>query len=222
MEYIEHQGSSVNSNRLFMSRTLWLVRHGHRQDFAHPEWFENALRPYDPPLSAQGHQQAQRLATYFHNQTLDYIFCSPFLRAIQTAAPIAQIQQLPLHLENGLGEWLNPHWLKTKPETEPIAAIQRAWPHLNIYHQSLCQPHYPETEEQMQCRLQKTLEQLNQSYQGNFLLVGHSATVASVLSQLCPHLPPTAVPVASITKLVEKHMGHWYCHQLVSLAHLSP
>jgi broad specificity phosphatase PhoE len=45
-----------------MSQTIWIARHGNRLDFVRPEWFDTALRPYDPPLSKDGFVQAKQLA----------------------------------------------------------------------------------------------------------------------------------------------------------------
>ena len=43
----------------------------------------------DPELSADGHAQAEHLATYLSSEHLDAIYASPLRRAYQTAEPIA-------------------------------------------------------------------------------------------------------------------------------------
>lgn len=74
-------------------RSIFIIRHGDRWDYAHPEWKESAERKGDPSLSTLGHRQARDVGRF-----LDQLFvkegikaedvtlvCSPFLRCIQTA-----------------------------------------------------------------------------------------------------------------------------------------
>jgi len=42
-------------------RRIFLARHGNRQDFVDPRWLDQAEEPYDPPLSADGVEQARGL-----------------------------------------------------------------------------------------------------------------------------------------------------------------
>ena len=39
-----------------------VMRHGQRQDAVDPSWVGNALRPWDPPLTQLGKEQAARAA----------------------------------------------------------------------------------------------------------------------------------------------------------------
>jgi hypothetical protein len=47
-----------SSQAKFMTQIVWIARHGNRLDFVNPEWFNTAERPYDPPLSEDGIEQA--------------------------------------------------------------------------------------------------------------------------------------------------------------------
>ena len=52
-----------------------IMRHGHRFSGSH-----------DPQLTTKGLEQAQQVATLLQSEPpIDAIFCSPFIRAIQTA-----------------------------------------------------------------------------------------------------------------------------------------
>ena len=57
-------------------QSLFIVRHGDRWDYAHPEWRANAQRPGDPPLSTLGHQQARETGAF-----LDTLFAEEGISA---------------------------------------------------------------------------------------------------------------------------------------------
>lgn len=74
-------------------QSIYIIRHGDRWDYLHPEWKKNAERKGDPSLSSLGHEQARQAGRYLdqlfvkeeistHNITL---LSSPFLRTIQTS-----------------------------------------------------------------------------------------------------------------------------------------
>lgn len=66
--------------------TLYLVRHAQSANNAQPE----SQRIPDPPLTDLGAQQAQALASAIDQLSPDHLFSSPFLRTLQTTAPVAQ------------------------------------------------------------------------------------------------------------------------------------
>jgi len=59
---------------------LILVRHGL------PERRDDTS---DPPLSAAGHEQSRRVAAWLADETIDAVYASTMVRAIQTAEPFA-------------------------------------------------------------------------------------------------------------------------------------
>ena len=87
-----------------MSETLlFLIRHG-----ATPA---NELRPYilqgkgiDLPLSPNGERQVAEVAAFLKSQPLRHVYCSPLVRARQTAEAIAAPHQLPIQLLPGIIE----------------------------------------------------------------------------------------------------------------------
>ena len=77
-----------------------LVRHG--QTDANKEGrFQGAS---DAPLNQMGHSQAQALARRLSSKDLAAIYSSPQTRAMQTATPIADAQNLPVRTMEGLRE----------------------------------------------------------------------------------------------------------------------
>src|SRR5512143_1584332 len=111
-----------------MADVIWLTRHGSRQDFVDAEWHKTAERPDDPPLSSEGMSQASRLARRLENEGITAIFSSPFLRCVQTAARIADRLHLPIQIEPGFSEWLNPDWFPAAPRIVPLDELAGQYP----------------------------------------------------------------------------------------------
>ena len=83
-------------------RRIFIARHGSRLDDENPDWARQSRRPWDPPLAPRGRDQAGRLAARLGDSGVNFIFSSPFLRALETAEPLADILDLPLQVEPGL------------------------------------------------------------------------------------------------------------------------
>lgn len=200
------------------AKTVWIARHGHRFDFAFPEWFNTAPRRYDPPLSDEGFQQVQRLATRLKPEPIDHIFCSPFLRAIQTAAPIAQLLNLPLKIERGLGEWLNPDWMTEYPQTEPLESLIEKYL-IDTHYSSRLIPAYPESEAMMMQRMAQIAQLLMDEFSGNLLLVGHGATVAGVTAGLIGENLILQAPLGCLNQLIRTE-NQWKVLLKADISHL--
>jgi broad specificity phosphatase PhoE len=73
------------------AQSLFVIRHGDRWDYQHPEWLETAKRRGDPPLSTLGHQQARETGQFMDELLAGYThdritwLASPFLRTLQTS-----------------------------------------------------------------------------------------------------------------------------------------
>ncbi|HLY79101.1 MAG TPA: histidine phosphatase family protein [Caulobacteraceae bacterium] len=75
---------------------LILVRHGL------PERREDTS---DPPLSAIGREQAERVARYLARDKIDAVYASTMLRAMQTAEPFAAQSGHPIDTRDGICEF---------------------------------------------------------------------------------------------------------------------
>ena len=199
-------------------KTVWIARHGHRFDFAYPEWFLTAERRYDPALSNQGFVQVQQLANRLKQEPIDHLFCSPFLRAIQTAHPISQLLDLPLKIERGLGEWLNPDWMTEYPQTSPIEELTQKYSIDQPYFSRLI-PTYPESESAMMQRMASIAGQLVTEFSGNLLLVGHGATVGGITAGLMGENLIWQAPLACLTKIVYVK-NRWKIELKADISHL--
>jgi broad specificity phosphatase PhoE len=97
----------MNANPTVTSRLL-LVRHG-QTSMSIDDAFCGIT---EVPLAPIGHRQAQALAERLRKQHVDVLYCSPQLRALETAAPLAnalglEIQTLDPLREIDFGLWEN-------------------------------------------------------------------------------------------------------------------
>ncbi len=94
---------------------LLLIRH------ALPVRREVIEGPADPELSAEGRQQAIRLADYLAGEEIDSIYVSPLIRAVQTAMPLAQRFGLRAVVVDDIAEYD-----RTSNEYVPIEELRAA------------------------------------------------------------------------------------------------
>ncbi len=205
-----------------MTQIVWLARHANRLDFVNPEWFNTAERPYDPPISEDGVVQAQQLAQRLKQENIKHIFASPFLRTVQTASYIAEVLDLPIKLETGLSEWLNPKWMQTKPERLSIEALVELFPKIDTSYTPAVAAEYPETSEQALERSGNTARLLADQFPEDILLVGHGASVLGATMGLVGGITKTEVNAAlcCLVKIVRKDQ-EWIMELNGDTSHLS-
>ncbi|SVB58035.1 uncharacterized protein METZ01_LOCUS210889 [marine metagenome] len=61
--------------------------------------------PADPPLSDKGRQQAELMANWLADTSIDYLYTSPMLRARETAAPLGKVKNLKADHREGVAEF---------------------------------------------------------------------------------------------------------------------
>ena len=66
-------------------------------------------------LTERGRQQAVGLAAQLRASRIDALFSSPFVRCLQTAAPLAAERGLPIHVDRGFGEIMPTAWFRESP-----------------------------------------------------------------------------------------------------------
>ena len=206
-----------------MTQTIWIARHANRLDFVHPEWFLTAERRYDPPLSDDGMVQAQQLAERLKDETIDHIFASPFLRTVQTANAIAEKLDLPIKLETGLSEWLNPAWMTEEPERLSTPALAELFPRIDTSYTSHIQATYPETLAQSRQRSGETSRSLATEYfPQNILLIAHGASVKGAAMGLVGDIADNGekVRLCSLFKIVRQNPG-WLLEISGDTSHLT-
>lgn len=203
-----------------MLQTLWIARHGNRLDFVNPDWFNSAERPYDPPLSEDGFVQARELGHRLKSERIDRIFASPFLRTVQTAYEVAKILEMPIQLEAGLSEWLNPEWMSATPKRLPLEVLVQQYPAIDLSYTSRVLPQYPESEEVMSMRMAETAKRLAAEFSENILLVTHGAFVVEGTAGLVGRKAAVNPALCCLVKLV-RHSETWEMELNGDISHLS-
>eukprot|EP00971_Amphidinium_carterae_P105012 2079365-Amphidinium_carterae.1 len=185
-------------------RRVLVLRHGSRPDHG-----------ADPSLDDLGFEQAKAVATYLAQeqksntgkvQHISAIYCSPFLRALQTAAPLSAALGVPIFVEWGFGELLAHGWLQNEnplpllnfciPSTLPMRDC------IDLSYRSKVMPEYPDVDgplvpgdEAKRARplkrhgdaLQAVLEHHSES---TILIVAHGSTHDFVAGALCQDRHP--------------------------------
>ena len=205
-----------------MSQIVWIARHGNRLDFVNPDWFLTAERPYDPPLSDGGVMQAQQLGQRLKSENIAHIFASPFLRTVQTANEVAEALDLPIKVESGLSEWLNPQWMPSMPEKLPLEVLHQQYPRIDLSYTSRVIAEYPETGEKALLRSGETAKCLTDEFSEDILLVGHGASVIGTAMGLLggTNQPEINATLCCLVKIVRRDR-EWIMELNGDTSHLS-
>ncbi len=159
--------------------TIHLVRHGDTPQAAEGIFCGDL----DPPLTGHGRAQADHLARAAAPLGLIALYCSPKLRARQTAEPIARVSGLEPTIEDGLREIAYGRWEGLKEvdirASEPAALA--AW-HADP---ALVSPPGGETAYDIAARALPVLTRVRDRHQsGHVMLVSHKATIRVIVCAL--------------------------------------
>jgi len=175
-------------------RSVWIVRHGERVDNVNPSWRLTAPRGAwdDPILTQRGHQQAREVGIQLAkaNEPIDYVFCSPFTRTIQTATGILdpieasgsklyhKIGVPQIFVEPGFCESL--HVCQPTPGHLNVKELSELFPRVDANYKHYHTKHYSETTSMCcQRRITDTLNYILHNYLGNILVVSHESPIAA-------------------------------------------
>eukprot|EP01097_Dermamoeba_algensis_P000567 TRINITY_DN1196_c0_g1_i3.p1 TRINITY_DN1196_c0_g1~~TRINITY_DN1196_c0_g1_i3.p1 ORF type:complete len:214 (-),score=34.17 TRINITY_DN1196_c0_g1_i3:23-664(-) len=170
-------------------------------------WEKTAAEPDDPPLTERGILQArktgQKLRTEPHK--IEHIFCSPFLRCLQTATEIAEELDLQIKVEYGLSEWFKKSWFTKMPALD-LNVIQSAFSRVDKSYKSFYElKNFPESLTECCLRFEKTTLNLITNFMEkdkNILLVSHGVAMEYVPARLNPNLTLQDIPsFCCITRL---------------------
>ena len=159
----------------------------------------------DPQLTPTGLKQAQQVAELLRAEPIDAIFVSPWLRAIQTAAPLASAKGLQLHIDRCLGEYLLAEGGHFVSDPLPHLAYETRTAGEDLPHVTASLlakddgspfPAFPEGHQSALARhkdaLQRVFAAVGHPGEGTVLIVGHGATNDFCIHALCgPGKHPT-------------------------------
>ncbi len=203
-------------------RNIYIARHGNRVDFVDPDWSRTAKRPHDPHLSPDGVEQAKRLGRRLLKESVDHIFSSPFLRAVETAHYISSELKLPVKIEHGLSEWLNDEWFAERPICLSSLSLARTFQCVDTTYSSLVSPRYPETWDDALVRAAITARLLAERYPGNLLFVGHGHSVLGATQGLVGENIDLNCELCCLVKVAARPGGQWMLELAGDTSHLAP
>lgn len=201
-----------------MVNEAFIIRHGETDWNVEGRWQGHS----DPTLNTRGQIQAQQLATYFQAQgvSLDVIYSSDLQRAAQTATPLRDALDVPLHYDARLREIqlgvFQGLTLAEIAENYPDAFA--AWRSSDLSYA------IPEGESRLMLR-QRALAAWNditsRSDLGRVALVTHGGTIRHLLEQLFPDLPADfKLHNTGLTTLARQN-GAWHLVGLSETPHLA-
>ncbi len=161
-----------------MEKQLTLIRHG-ALDASLDDCYVGRL---NIPLSATGNHQANQLANCFKKRKVDAIWCSPALRAKQTAAPIAEQMDLTFSNMNELDEVNFGRWegMTFEQISSVDSQLVTKWSELT---EDFC---FPEGESQIdfQQRVARVIDAVSNCEHHNIALVTHGGVIRALICQL--------------------------------------
>ena len=186
-----------------MAPTAWAVRHGQRQDTVDPDWELTAAREHDPGLTELGRWQAWRCGRFFADNDVqfDAIYCSPFLRAVQTTAEICGEIGGQAWLEPGLGEHRNSEWFDSEPGTLSAERLADYFDPICNDHEPFVIPAFPESHDTAEQRAGTAARRATDAHDGPVLLVGHGLTIGGVVRGLVGSTEGVDAPLCGITRM---------------------
>jgi broad specificity phosphatase PhoE len=213
----------TNAEAKEFERAIWICRHGNRIDFLPDQAADRKRRRQygpDPYLSEDGVQQARETGERLRGEEIQHICCSPFLRTVETAHHIAEILDLPIWIEWGACEWLNPRWFARAPELATAQERAERFPRVDPAYTSLVIPNHPETAEEAFVRAGQAARLLAQTYGGNLLLVGHGHSVVGMSWGLLEDRPKIHAGLCALVQ-IGRCDGTWRLNLNGDTSHLS-
>ncbi len=149
---------------------IYLVRH------AQAEWWK---ADENRPLTKEGFEDANRLATLMENYSIQAIYSSPYKRAWQTIEPLAKRSGLEISMENDLRE----RKLGNIPPDSFLESIQKTWQDPNFAHPD------GETNASAQKRSIRVIHNLQPKHENdNIVLASHGNIIALILQAFDPSI----------------------------------
>jgi broad specificity phosphatase PhoE len=163
--------------------SIFLLRHEER--FEPPSFFT--------PLTRNGLNNAEKLIDKLIQIPLDEIYCSPFLRTVQTIYPYCISNNREINIENSLYEINNPHICQKNNYQHRVSELECIHPkYLEVVNNDydsfleLENMKWPDRHlEDLYRRVVPFIEYLRENKQGkNILLVSHMSTINVIKNYL--------------------------------------
>ncbi len=160
-------------------KKLFLARHG-QSEFNLSKRITGQL---NSPLTQEGVQQAQILASFLQDEPLSAVYSSPLDRAIDTAQPTADLHSLPIIIRDALRE-IHCGFLQGRFRDGRDAETWQLWQD-RIHHGEHHRLAGGESFHELQIRVMKCVRQLLDDEQGGtVLLVAHRNPIRAILGAI--------------------------------------
>lgn len=202
---------------------LLLVRHGESMPAVEGEDFPKVDGHGDPPLSAEGREQAARVCARLGAEGVDVVVVTTLRRTAQTAAPLAERLGLEPVVEPGLrevflGQWEGGLFRQKVTEGDPVA--------LEMYREERYDV-IPGAEPagDFADRVRQAVDRLASAHPDRRVAVFcHGGTIGEVLHQATGSTPFafSGADNASISHIVVTADGRWVLRRFNDTTHLDP
>ena len=155
-----------------MTRTIWLIRHAMPDIPLGERWCVGGRSDF--PLGTPGRLQAALLPFAPELRDAEAVFCSPLLRAIETARPLcAEPRIMPGLEEQDMGTWDGLSFAEIKERFPALYAARERDPSLL--------PAGAESGEAVRARMEAALRRCLDASTGNIAVVSHKGAIASLV-----------------------------------------
>lgn len=139
------------------------------------------------PLTKAGLENSIKLVKYLEKEKIDKIYCSPFIRTLQTIYPYAKEHDIKINIEYGLSELHHEEIIAKKSVGISLPEYLAKSFNFNPEYKTLIKPTeiiYPEKDKQAQTRIKRVLRKViedNMESNHNIVLVSHQTLCNAVL-----------------------------------------
>lgn len=146
-------------------RSIYFIRHSIR-DFTVRE-------DKEVPLTAEGAVLAEKLTSFFVNKEITATYSSPYLRAVQTAKPVAEFFGLELTIKEDLRERAVGAWI------DNFSAFS-----LNQWNDFDFKLEDGESLNEVKKRMKKTYDEILKQEESNIIISGHGTALAVLFNDI--------------------------------------
>jgi broad specificity phosphatase PhoE len=175
--------SVENTNPEEKSNILYLVRHGENQANIMKEL---SCRIVDYPLNGKGRLQAKQTGSYFLTKQVDEIYCSPLIRAVETAEIIgSRLSRKVVRMDNfrelDVGEL---ELMGSSPEAWRVYFdVLESWRNGNPERNFPGGDNYFSARDRMRIGVESIL---TEKHRCSVIIVGHGGLFTTSMFDLCP------------------------------------
>jgi broad specificity phosphatase PhoE len=157
-----------------MSQSVFISRHGQRIDRVVKDWKSLPNSPGQLHLSPHGIEQAKALGRRLRSEGVGRIFVSPFWRTIETAQHVAEQIDVPVCVEYGVCEYLQPKHFPNGLIPRTAEEMKPHFDRIDTSYTTLLHPEGPEDEQRITERTARAINALLEQERDNFLIITHA------------------------------------------------